>query len=1282
MQEYSREPMPEEKPSSRLTILAVLATLLIAGAVVLFWPPGEPPVEPPQGGSAGIPTDGADDSETDTADPVRRFTPEQFQVAIKAVSNTEEARFAEARPLWTQLVAAFPDDVDIRTCEAVAVLKWIEVLVSDLDSNSNQSTPEQRAALEEELQQAFQYAEEITERLAKLEKYDFRVPLIRAEILKAKANRLRYPDDTELKTKAAEILSEALEKDASQPLLVAAFDEAMLVLRGLAPELEAKLPGFLLAGFQAEPDNYYLLKRTCESLLAAEDERLKDVLPKTIELTRPMWSSQQRYIDRQPPEEAVTACLEAIEQGDWRKARAVRRWLNLILGMDGFLADSKRVLPDPLGLLDTSFLLRLAPDQRSDRSAAEIAFSPITGEQAADAVVWYDFDHDLQMDIAASRDKRLEFYTIDDDGLRPGPTVEIDKRITGILAADFFEVKTPDAPKLPGSVAELMLRGAVSRTMPDSESDSQSPPASAPGGDDTTIVGTRHSTLRELLLWGPDGIGFVTEVNGQYELLASETGLETLADITAVEIADIESDGDLDLLLVTSGKLQFFQNNGNRTFTNFSQYSSLPPDGTNISHIYSGDFDRDLDQDFLMATDSGLAIFENLLHSQFRFRILDGQHWPSTALRSLTVCDIDNNASWDVITTGSTGTSITTTTTPQPQQWTPVSSIDLPATGDVVSASDLNNDSFVDIVLASEAGLNILYGKANGQFSSPATLSTSTASHLSVGDREYDGTVELLGLVDGKPTVWNATSPPTGEYFNVRVAGINDENGGGRINHYAVGTVLELWNGEKLQSQIVKAPSTHFGLGDSSLENLRIIFTNGLTQNVQDVAPNTLVEEIQLQRGSCPYVYGFDGQRWELITDLLWNAPLGLQVERGVTLKDRRWEHILLPGKLVQPHEGTLELRITEELWEVAYFDQVKLTAIDHPSGTNVFTNEKVGPPSIAEHQIFCVDEKLHPKSATDAHGRNWTERLQSTDRLFVQPFKTSRCQGLVEPHFIELDFGDLPASSSDLRLFLNGWLYPTDTSLNIGISQNPERPGPEPASLWVVSEEGEWVCARPMMGFPGGKPKTIAIDLRDVLQSSDHRIRIAASQQLYWDEAFIAVDSAKKRIQVHEQTLTLNSAALRYRGYSQALPRPQDQPHWFDYHKLTTAPKWPPLAGPYTRFGDVTEQLADDDDQMVVMKGGDEIVLKFSKPSEPLPAGWTRDYVLYSTGWDKDADINTIAGQGSLPLPFMDQLDYPAPTDQLDKAAEVLRKNAKTLTRKGVEPPSFAARLGKAIAE
>jgi hypothetical protein len=74
---------------------------------------------------------------------------------------------------------------------------------------------------------------------------------------------------------------------------------------------------------------------------------------------------------------------------------------------------------------------------------------------------------------------------------------------------------------------------------------------------------------------------------------------------------------------------------------------------------------------------------------------------------------------------------------------------------------------------------------------------------------------------------------------------------------------------------------------------------------------------------------------------------------------------------------------------------------------------------------------------------------------------------------------------------------------------------------------------------------------------------------------------------------------------------------------------------------------LTSADDQMVVMGSGDEMTVRFRAPAEDPPPGWKRDFILYSVGWDKDADLNTVYGQTAEPLPYNAMPSYPYPPDQ-----------------------------------
>lgn len=146
--------------------------------------------------------------------------------------------------------------------------------------------------------------------------------------------------------------------------------------------------------------------------------------------------------------------------------------------------------------------------------------------------------------------------------------------------------------------------------------------------------------------------------------------------------------------------------------------------------------------------------------------------------------------------------------------------------------------------------------------------------------------------------------------------------------------------------------------------------------------------------------------------------------------------------------------------------------------------------------------------------------------------------------------------------------------------------------------------------------------------------------------------------------------ADLRFRGVSAPLRSAPNAPHRFDYAEVSTAPRWLPLPGRYTRYGDVRELLAAADDRSVIMASGDEIALEFDASALPAPpAGWVRTVFLESHGWDKDADRNTWEAGGVEPLPFRAMSGYPyGPGESFPDTEAMRRYRAEWLTRV-VEP-------------
>src|SRR5258708_181529 len=142
--------------------------------------------------------------------------------------------------------------------------------------------------------------------------------------------------------------------------------------------------------------------------------------------------------------------------------------------------------------------------------------------------------------------------------------------------------------------------------------------------------------------------------------------------------------------------------------------------------------------------------------------------------------------------------------------------------------------------------------------------------------------------------------------------------------------------------------------------------------------------------------------------------------------------------------------------------------------------------------------ERTLPVKAPDKHGRDVLEEIAREDGVFMKGFDAEPHRGLTDEHYLELDVGPL-GHPKKVTLFLTGWLYPSSTSLNVGVSQDRSTPAPRPPALEVPDEHGIWQVVRPFMGFPGGRTKTIAVDLSDVFLTDDYRLRIVTNMEFCW---------------------------------------------------------------------------------------------------------------------------------------------------------------------------------------
>ncbi|OYP35508.1 CRTAC1 family protein [Rhodopirellula sp. MGV] len=1175
-----------------------------------------------------------------------------------ALAATENLEADQAVQLWQQLGQQLPEDPSIELNRALASVLRVDDLTA-IATDSVKTKDEQRAA-RSKLPTAIDVARSAIQAYGIVSGDEVTKLWLSTRIDAHEAALLGTTIGKSLRKELLQRINQAiagpLGKDPHAVILGGPLTELLDKMSdpvdGLPKDILGPAAETLQRLSDANPDNLFIAMQALRLAIDGRKKTAATLVDRTWDLATAVEPTLRAYT--KPigiePKELADRIKQSITDGDWAKAdQSYVLWSNVLNPLEIVRADRRRANPHPLDRLNFDVVRRLSSEitNKSPIGASteplKFASSAVDVGGTVTAVLSIDFDLDMDLDLAIlTVDQQLKLVENAAGKWSNYASLSLKNQPLGLIAADLFMVDSSDTDRIKQSQSAASQESSSS---------------------------ARHNTFQGLVLYGEGGVQIVridaraqTEADQRLAYLDDETGLESVAATTAVITGDLEGDGDLDLIVGTRDEgIRVFVNRGNRTFFEAPVKSSTVAKDDPVADFAIGDLDRDIDLDVVAIHQSGLVSqLENLLHLQFRHREL--KQVPAlpvaendTAL-TINIEDVDSNVGWDIIATSSKQSQVAFANSSDIGVWT-VDRVETSKGFPVAPAiADFDGDSYLEMVGGKVATRLGPWGIAE------VNEATSVPNGLTAaGDFNGDGKVDLATAGDNLQLQLNQSADKPG-FVKVRFKGIADNAAAsGRVNHYAIGSVLELRSGPYYRSRIVTQPETYFGLdGLARIDNIRVIMPNGLTQTLREPKINSVIEEEQTLKGSCPYLYSWDGEKMAFQTDCLWAAPLGLQVAAGVVQKDRPWEYLKLDGRSIAPtKDGHYDLRLTEELWEVAYVDHIELIAVDRPADMQVWTNEKVGPPTVAEPRVYAFRESelFSLQNATDTNGDNVTEKLSKSDEVYVKGFDRRLRQGLCPPHWIDLDFGDraakeLQKAAEDRRVcvVLRGWILPTDTSLNIQIDQNPELPSIEFPSVWVPQEvdSEDWKQVIPFMGFPGGKTKTIVVDVTEHLLRDDPRVRIRTSAQIYWDSASLAI--ASQDADIKQQVLPLNNAMVTFHGFSARSKADETRPESYDYGNASVKPKWPPLRGAVSNFGDCTDRLSQWDDQMVVISGGDEIRMQFEAPANGPPEGYQRDFILHCVGWDKDADLNTLTGQSIGPLPIRDMRSYP-PT--FDSAAE-----------------------------
>ncbi len=734
---------------------------------------------------------------------------------------------------------------------------------------------------------------------------------------------------------------------------------------------------------------------------------------------------------------------------------------------------------------------------------------------------------------------------------------------------------------------------------------------------------------------------------------------------------DHDLDGDLDVMVGRKvGDPVLLRNNSDGSFSQISAFSGIGP----VKDSVWADLDGDADPDLALLKPDGKLI----LRLNDRAGAYHNESPPAevTAVRAICVSGFTEDGGMDLVAATGQGQLYQV-------QWegnwtaTPFAKSDVVAAAALLSG-DFDNNGSVDILISGAGKTQVFLSDAAGWSTPPISIDGSVQGF---GDLNGDGRLDLVGISrDGTASVWQGDS--TREYRSVqfRPRGLNTvKEGNQKINSFGVGGEIEARAGLIHARYPIDSPWIHIGVGEQpGASVVRVVWPNGQAQAEFDVKPGQASLAQQRLTGSCPWLFAWNGKSMEFVTDILWKSPLGLRINGQDTAGvSQTTDWVKVRGDQLAARGDFYELAVTAELWETDFFDEIGLMVVDHPKGTEIHIDERFAIPQ-PKLEAVVTGPEIPIGRATNSAGKDVTQALAQRDSIYADGFKLGSYQGVAEDHWLEIELSP-DAPRDDAVLLANGWIFPTDSSINVALSQGAH-PKPTGLSMELPDGKGGWKLAGSGLGFPAGKHKTIILSLDGLGQltadpgwrsgSGPRRLRLRTNLEIYWDRVTVAQKDPTAELMF--QRLKPKSAILEYRGFSRIRQESRSHPEVPEYAKVVRSGQiWPDLVGLYTRFGPVDELVSKTDDRYVIMNAGDQMRLKFPVLGGP-DAGRVRDFIFVSDGWDKDGNFNTAFGQTVTPLPTHRDTRYDRPLFDLT-ANEAYRRNERDWQRYHTRPVNIS---------
>ena len=780
---------------------------------------------------------------------------------------------------------------------------------------------------------------------------------------------------------------------------------------------------------------------------------------------------------------------------------------------------------------------------------------------------------------------------------------------------------------------------------------------------------------------------------------------------TCARLADLDSDGDLDLLAmrIKAGSVppqetqaatasRLFNNNLDGTFADLASAHGLALADLPVSAVVLDDFDNDRDIDMAVLSPASQPLcWENFRVGRYRLLDAKATKLDVTGAISATTGNPFKTGNRDLLVFAGKELVLYHNR----GRWEFQRDIEFSTKHGSLGGTggqfvDIDNDGDLDLLIAdahrrdgSRGPALLLNDWPNTRFVDAADVdpgnmlgrwSCDGDAVCVAADFNGDGKPDLLHAAMGRSPVLFVNATQGGNWLALDLLGQRGQDQTSRSPSSAIGARVEFRSGNVTQQYVVGTPAgatampalrIQAGIGHHrSVDWLRIQWPDSLLQAELEMAGNQVVTlpETCRRTSSCPHLFAWNGQNFAFVSDFGGVGGLGYRTGPATFARPDPTEYVLLPE--LAARDGDFILQVVEPLEEVVYFDEAKLMAVDHPAGTSVHPHEMAAvtadPPPF---EIFCYSQVVKPARALNDRGLDVKLALEKSDRIYASPSqRDGRFAGFARDHFVELDFADrlssLPAGSRWV-LFLDGWVeYSTSTS-NFAASQAGLKLKAPSVAAW---RDGCWVELLHEAGYPAGINHTMTLDLTGKLRPDDRKLRISTNMDLSWDRIFLAPH--RDGAAVTHTEIAARGADLHFLGYPREFSPDGRQPNLLDHANIDTSDTWLRMPGAYTRYGDVTELVRSADDRFAILAAGDEITLRFPASAlSPVPPGCVRTFLLKSDSFCKDMDLYTGGSQSVEPLPFHGMKAYSYGPDQHCPQNDMTRRYRQEYNTRIIEP-------------